>query len=52
MTQPPEGRSVTLEQAIADLRHELAECRAERDDALARVTATAEVLRGHQRLAR
>jgi hypothetical protein len=44
MTQPPEGPSVTLEQTIADLRHELAECRAERDDALARETATAEVL--------
>ena len=44
MTQPPEGPSVTVEQTIADLRQQLAECRAERDEALARETATAEVL--------
>jgi hypothetical protein len=33
-----------LQQTIASLRHELAECRAERDEALAQQTATAEVL--------
>jgi GAF domain-containing protein len=44
MTLPSEGPPVRLEQAIVDLRQELAECRAERDEALARETATAEVL--------
>ena len=44
MTPPSEDPSVTLEQTTADLRQQLVECRAERDDALARETATAEVL--------
>src|SRR6516162_3184624 len=43
-TPPSEDPSVTLEETIADLRQQLAECRAERDDGLARETATAEVL--------
>jgi hypothetical protein len=41
-----------LRQTIADLERQLAECRAERDEALAQQTATAEGAAGHQQFAR
>src|SRR6516165_2924263 len=44
MSATPEKTLADPQQIIADLRLELAECRAERDDALAQHTATAEVL--------
>ena len=40
----PDSTLADAEQIIADLRRQLAECRAERDEALQRETATAEVL--------
>src|SRR5215472_13771556 len=40
----PDSTLADSEQLIADLRRQLAECRAERDEALQRETATAEVL--------
>src|SRR4051794_30284944 len=44
MSAMPESTLANPEQRIADLELQLAECRAERDEALARETATAEVL--------
>src|ERR1700730_4679816 len=44
MSATPESMLVDSEQLIADLHRQLAECRAERDEALQRETATAEVL--------
>ena len=43
MSVPPDPLA-TLEQLVADLQCQLAECKAERDAALAREAATAEVL--------
>jgi hypothetical protein len=40
----PDDTAVESHQMIADLRRELAQLRAERDEALAREAATAEVL--------
>jgi hypothetical protein len=40
----PDSTLADPQQIIADLRRELAECRAERDEALAQQTATAEVM--------
>ena len=40
----PTARLVNPEQRIADLERQLAECKAERDEALEQQTATAEVL--------
>jgi len=51
MSATRESRFDDPEQRIADLERQLAGCRAERDEALARETATAEV-GGHQFLAR
>jgi GAF domain-containing protein len=44
MSATPDNTLADPQQIIADLRCELAECRAERDEALAQHTATAEVL--------
>ena len=44
MSAIPDSTLADAEQIIADLRRQLAECRAERDEALQRETATAEVL--------
>ena len=45
MSATPDSTLANPEQLIADLQRQLAECRAERDEALQRETATAEVLR-------
>ena len=45
MRATPDSTLANPERRIADLERQLAECRAERDEALARETATAEVLR-------
>src|SRR5262250_506249 len=44
MRAMPESTLADPQQIIADLQRQLAECRAERDEALAQQTATAEVL--------
>jgi hypothetical protein len=44
MSATPDDTLTDPEQLIADLQRQLAECRAERDEALQRETATAEVL--------
>src|ERR1700739_2169346 len=44
MSAPPDSTLADPEQLIADLQRQLAECKAERDEALQRETATAEVL--------
>jgi two-component system, NtrC family, sensor kinase len=44
MSPMPDSTLADAEQGIADLQRQLAECRAERDEALQRETATAEVL--------
>jgi two-component system, NtrC family, sensor kinase len=44
MSPVPDSTSAGLQQVIADLLRELAQCRAERDEALEQQTATAEVL--------
>ena len=44
MNTTPDNRLADLEQLIADLQPQLSECKAERDAALQRETATAEVL--------
>jgi hypothetical protein len=44
MSATPDSRLANPEQLIADLQRQLAKCRAERDEALERQTATAEVL--------
>ena len=44
MSPTPDSTLADPQQIIAELRRELSECRAERDDALAQQTATAEVL--------
>ena len=44
MSAPPENTLADPEQLIADLQCQLAECKVERDEALERETATAEVL--------
>jgi hypothetical protein len=44
MSATPDNTLADSEQLIADLQRQLAECRAERDEALARETAMAEVL--------
>jgi hypothetical protein len=44
MSATPDSTFTNPEQLIADLQRQLAECRAERDEALAQQTATAEVL--------
>src|SRR3974390_1714462 len=44
MSAMPDSTLSDPERLIADLRRQLAECRAERDEALQRETATAEVL--------
>jgi hypothetical protein len=44
MSPTPDSTLADAEQGIADLQRQLAECRAERDEALQRETATAEVL--------
>ena len=44
MSAMPDSTLADSEQLIADLQRQLAECRAERDEALAQQTATAEVL--------
>ena len=44
MSAIPDSTLADCEQLVADLRRQLAECRAERDEALQRETATAEVL--------
>jgi hypothetical protein len=44
MSAMPDSTLADSERLIADLRRQLAECRAERDEALAQQTATAEVL--------
>jgi GAF domain-containing protein len=44
MSATPDSTLANPEQFIADLQRQLAECRAERDEALRRETATAEVL--------
>jgi len=43
MSATPDSMFTTAEQLIADLQRQLAECRAEHDEALQRETATAEV---------
>src|SRR6201993_1413340 len=44
MSATPDGTLANPEQLIADLQRQLAECKAERDEALEQQTATAEVL--------
>ena len=44
MSATPDSTFTDPEQLIADLEHQLAECKAERDEALQRETATAEML--------
>jgi hypothetical protein len=44
MSAMPDSTLATSERLIADLQRQLAECRAERDEALRRETATTEVL--------
>jgi two-component system NtrC family sensor kinase len=44
MSATPDSTLTDSEQLIADLQRQLAECRAERDEALQRETAAAEVL--------
>src|SRR5690242_21689778 len=44
MSATPDSMFTSPEQRIADLQRQLAECRAERDEAVQRETATAEVL--------
>ena len=44
MSATPDSTLANPEQIIADLQRQLAECRAERDEALEQQTATAEVL--------
>ncbi|MBV8738656.1 MAG: hypothetical protein JO007_15625 [Alphaproteobacteria bacterium] len=44
MSAMPDGTLADSEHLIANLHRQLAECRAERDEALQRETATAEVL--------
>src|SRR5262252_6899589 len=44
MNAPPENTAANPEQVIADLQRQLAECQVDRDEALQRETATAEVL--------
>ena len=44
MSATPDSTLADPEQLIADLQRQLAECRAERDEALEQQTATAEVL--------
>jgi hypothetical protein len=43
MSATPDNRLADSEQLIADLQRQLSECKAERDEALQRETATAEV---------
>src|SRR5215831_11852268 len=45
MSATPDSTLANPEQRIADLERQLAECKAERDEALKQQTATAEVLR-------
>ena len=45
MSATPDNTLANHERIIAGLRHQLAECKAERDEALEQQTATAEVLR-------
>jgi len=44
MSATPDSTLADSEQLIADLQRQLAECKAERDEALQRETATAEIL--------
>ena len=44
MSATPNSTLANSEQLIVDLQRQLAECKAERDEALAQQTATAEVL--------
>src|SRR5215470_10287754 len=44
MSATPDSRLANPEHLVADLQRQLAECKAERDEALAQQTATAEVL--------
>jgi hypothetical protein len=44
MSATPDSTLTNPEQLIADLQRQLAECKAERDEALEQQTATAEVL--------
>src|SRR5262249_48062382 len=44
MSATPDSTFTNLEQRIADLERQLAECKAERDEALAQQSATADVL--------
>ena len=44
MSTTPDSMFANSEQLMADLQRELAECKAERDEALEQQTATAEVL--------
>ena len=44
MSATPDSTFTNPEQLIADLQRQLVECKAERDEALQRETATAEVL--------
>jgi hypothetical protein len=44
MSATPDSTFTSPEQRIADLERQLAECKAERDEALQRETGTAEVL--------